>query len=111
MKRKRLWIWIGYKLIINIYKIEKKNFRLYVGSSNPIVWKIIKGLDFKEIKSKVIPFSVLLIYLKMSLNVLFAGEFLPFLKDLMRKSKSFPNRNKLRHFYFIQKYHLTTSFP
>jgi len=68
MKRKRLWIWIGYKLIINIYKIEKKNFRLYVGSSNPIVWKIIKGLDFKEIKSKVIPFSVLLIYLETSLT-------------------------------------------
>ena len=89
---------LGKKLVTTIVEREKQKHNLYIGNSNLKVWHIADGLDFVERSTSSIPYQVKIIYVKMSLIVLREGEFIPFLKELMRKLKRFPHREKLKHF-------------
>ncbi len=87
-----------HKLVRSIVEDVKQKHIVYLASTNDAVWHIAKKIGFSEINSNFkIPFSVLVIYRKISLRVLFAGEAIDFIKELFRKKKFF-KREKLRHF-------------
>ncbi|PIR88366.1 MAG: hypothetical protein COU09_02640 [Candidatus Harrisonbacteria bacterium CG10_big_fil_rev_8_21_14_0_10_44_23] len=75
--------------------------KVFRASANPKVWKIAENIGMVEKYNWLnLPFSVRLIYLKLSLNVVLCGEFMQFIKELQRKQK-LANVHNHRHFVYI----------
>ena len=91
---------IGTKLVKTAIKEENKHKQIYLASANPAVWKIVGKLCFVQYKNiSDLPWSVKLIYTIMSLKVLVQGEFLEFIKELIRKKRVFTNSSHHQHFF------------
>ncbi|MDP4011888.1 MAG: GNAT family N-acetyltransferase [Candidatus Roizmanbacteria bacterium] len=77
---------VATSLIKKAVATEKGN--IYLASANPTVWKIARNVGMvKKYNCLNLPLSIQFIYLQLSLNVLRCGEFIQFLKELLRKQK------------------------
>lgn len=90
---------VASALIKKAVATEKQ--RIYLASANPKVWRIARNVGMVERFNWLnLPLPIRIIYLKLSLNVLRCGEFIPFVKEVLRKQR-LANVHHHRHFVTI----------
>ena len=91
---------VATALIKKAVATEKGN--VYLASANPAVWKITRKVGMGEKYDWLsLPLPIQIIYLKLSLNVLRCGEFIQFIREMLRKQK-LANVHHHRHFVTIR---------
>lgn len=90
---------VATALVKKAIATEKGN--IYLASANPAVWKIAQNIGMLEKFNWLnLPHPIRLIYLKLSFNVVRCGEFIPFVKEMLRKQR-LANVHHHRHFVTI----------
>lgn len=91
---------VATALVKKAVATEKGN--IYLASANAKVWKIARNVGMVEKYNWLnLPLSIQLIYLKLSFNVFRCGEFIPFVKEMLRKQR-LANVHHHRHFVTIR---------